>query len=304
MVTYDLVSKLHYYTLPMGILPLARQRQPFYGLSLETIAEFIKLTELYPEKVGRLTAAIREPVMTGKEYTVMEAHLDCEAVPINFLNWLIQQGFEPDHFHRFVPECYPDHFTFKVVLPDSMSAERARQLYALLRKLCNRTFAQLEHSSITGYIELEVWQSGWRQEFAYCEPSEMMITQLPYHIPKLQEMQPQDGGYKAADIHIKTPLVVRGSGFEKAESPVMDQLRTALRAIGFYEVVTEAGNKVYTAQFLHMREAHTIYHCLLKYCERFAGGITDITLEPCTGFWRSRSAGLPVPLPPLVVVRK
>ncbi len=297
MHIYDhLAHRLTSYTLPAGILPLARSRQPFDGICEPSIAELIALTNKHPGKVGRLAAAIREecllpnPPTSG---TVIEAHLDCTTLPVDFVNTIVALGFEPDHFVEFVPNCYPDHYTLKFVT----DAGHRSGIFRLVRKACEDLITVWKsYSEVRGYLELEIYPTSYRTTVDWWRPWKDGGV-LPFTAGTLRSVdEASDGEFKRADIHVKTPTPARGIPLEKTDGATMTLLRASLLNMGFYPVLTEAGHRVYTAQFLDRTEGRIVYDALAAHFTD-AGGIIDIIFEPCVFFWKSDPTA---PIPPVV----
>jgi hypothetical protein len=96
--------------------------------------------------------------------------------------------------------------------------------------------------------------------------------------------------HKVIDIHLKLPMAVRRREFPDAESDEMLELRAKILAMGLHELVTEAGNAIYTGQFLRSSEVKPLFKRLDEYAGRF-GGILEMCVEPCIFFWRKESVG-------------
>jgi hypothetical protein len=83
---------------------------------------------------------------------------------------------------------------------------------------------------------------------------------------------------KRADIHIKLS--------KNADSTEREQLIDRLAGIGFYRVVTWAGNEVCTGQFTSRRVAHSAFTALSQFFDR-CGGCSELTLELAPKLWRN-----------------
>lgn len=311
----DFIQKLRAYCLPEGVLPFAPHREPFHDLAAKAIMEVVVYAVAYPEKVGRLTNIIREILSItydpGSNPIVIEVHFDVEKVASTTVGGAIRCGFEPDGFAKFVPAHYEDHYTLKFVVRDR---ERFRPLRQFAEKAFDGLVKWLTTDPTTGYIEAEIWGGAGFERYAYHPVTGDALTEFPLadgafeqvQVPLTMDESERTGvaldAAKAADIHVKTPLAVLGR-YADAESPSMNALRKKLVDVGFYEVITEAGHKIYTAQFISMGDARQTFRVLDRYFER-AGGAISMTLEPCVGFWRKPvEAGRFVAVPPLVRLR-
>jgi hypothetical protein len=59
-----------------------------------------------------------------------------------------------------------------------------------------------------------------------------------------------------------------------------------LQRAGFYEIVSQAGNFIYSAHFISLDESNQTYWRLVEFAKSY-GGITGIAREICTGIWRT-----------------
>ena len=296
----EMAKAMEGYTLPEGVLPLARDRKPFEDLSTEAVAKLIRIVSGRAGKVGRLVDALRDEHPWLPEVpdsgTVIEAHLDCTKVPQDLQNTLVSLGFEPDHFVEFVPDIYPDHFTLKYVV-----MEGVRETFRDVKRATGEVIKLLEMRDVHGYIEVEVYNPHMKVVMPFEVPRS--YTPLPFRQGSLEEVPIPDSigseVFKRADIHVKTPTVIRAAGYEMADCDRMQRLRQELINVGFYPVLTEAGNRVLTAQFLKAADARLVYKQLRDHFLKH-GGIVDICLEPCVFFWRSHDGKRLASIPPVV----
>lgn len=299
-------------------LPLSRTERPFEFLSDALIGLSAHLLSEFPEKRGRLSEAISLasglPIVRPKAFTVLESHIDVNSVDDFTFEALIQLGFEPDDFFRLHPECYLRHFTlqFFVDRPNS------RRLAVLRDELKCRTSAALrllrERSNCYGYVETEVYISNaicsgragtvsehCLEAFASAfdrfrlERREISNSDLPDE-PRLPAET-----VKAADLHIK---------FKRPDSCTDLKSTKALGELladrGLYEIVSEAGNSIYTAQFLTASYAKRLFEDL-KLIVIASNAPVTVCWEPCIGFVRfgrqpaeGGATALP-PIPPVLV---
>src|SRR4051812_30075023 len=96
------VERLRVVRWPDEVLPLAADRIAFAGISNETLRSYCLFIDRYPEVVGRFVRLIREqagvPQTSTREFIVKEAHIDVSETSETLLQFVVAQGFEPDHF--------------------------------------------------------------------------------------------------------------------------------------------------------------------------------------------------------------
>jgi hypothetical protein len=299
-------------------LPLSRAELPFEFLSDECILTSASLLVDYPEKRGRLSEAISLasslPVLRPAVYTVLESHIDINTVDSSAIEALVRLGFEPDDFFRLHPECYLRHFTLQFFVDRPNSC----RLALLRREIEKRTAAALQflqtRSDLYGYVETEVYASS-----AVCASrvgtisshcSEAIAAVFDrFHLERreISNSEVARGNelpsetVKVADLHIK---------FRRSEKSLggisTDELGGVLASRGLYEIVSEAGNSIYTGQFLTASYAKRLFEALKLIVIAYDAPIT-VCWEPCIGFVRfgrqctsDSSLGLP-PVPPILL---
>jgi hypothetical protein len=309
----DASLDLNSHLLPPGVLPFA-PRRPFAPYSPAALAEAVQLTRQWPEKTGILSHVVRSrggaPMLPAPAMTaVIEAHFDAVAVPPELADRLLELGFEPDGFARFVPAHFATHHTLKFKIGRADTARRR-----VLRGEAERACAALIHdlatrwSDIEAYLELEIYTSASRRRWADGPIAPGWGKSLPFAPDALARIQPPGTVNEArrqglstelakrADIHLKVAHVI--------VPPERERLIEALEAIGFYRVLTWAGNDVCTAQFASGADARRCFESFAAFFDVF-GGCVELTMEPVARVWRSRSAdGVEVrlgALPPLVM---
>lgn len=292
-----------------GVLPFA-PRLPFAPFAVDALAAAAAITAAFPEKRGILSHVVRayggeggEPSPAG---VTIEAHFDATAIPAALGDRLLELGFEPDGFARFVPAHFADHFTLKFKVAGN-DVPRRRMLRAEVEASCASLIAEVERDwpDLEAYLELETYSEGSRRRW----PGEALgadwKTRLPLGPAVLKSVLPPCDAAEAertgqpltlakrADLHLK---VARAT----PEAP-REALIEALVATGFYRVLTWAGNDVLTAQFSRMSDARRCFAALADFGDR-AGGVAELTLEPVVRVWRSGGGGKRLgALPPLVL---
>lgn len=299
-------------------LPLSPVECPFEQLPDSAIVHTAKLLADFPEKRGRLSEAIAianarlliQPTM----YTVLESHIDVSSVNAETAVALIELGFEPDDFYRLHPACYLRHFTLKFLVSEPNAGRRA----VLRNELDNRTSTALRLLSgrpdSFGYIETEVYTDA-----AICAPRpgalslnflEAMRTAFSRVRLERREISNNDFSgqkvlptqtVKAADLHIKfrSPEI-------HTDSPHAKSLGALLVENGLYEIISEAGNSIYTAQFLAPQYAKGLFEDL-RLIVAASNAPVSVCWEPCVSFVRfgtrflaSGERTLP-PVPPILL---
>ena len=92
--------------------------------------------------------------------------------------------------------------------------------------------------------------------------------------------------HKLIDIHVKVPSEARGPKFAGADSCRMKRLRQLFVSAGFYEILSQAGNHIYTTQLLDARAGKQIFLKLRDWAN-VHGGIVGIKMESCNYFFRT-----------------
>jgi len=299
-------------------LPLCRTPFPFADVSDQEIHAVVGLGEEFPEKRGRLTDAIAAssgmPVRRPAPITILESHIDITEASRELRGELIGLGFEPDDFYRLHPACYLRHFTLQFFLPTASPRRRSE----LHRELVSRSRRALEvlksYPQFYGYMELEVYGSKSIHRAGPGQLRAETVEQIGHLLPqqrfRMREIanHPVEAGVnlpaatvKAADLHVKVHTHHAAShGSAAATAELMEILTTA----NFYEIVSEAGNSIFTAQFLEPQLAKLLYSRLHGVIAA-SGAPINICWEPCISFVRFGSvpderAPLP-PVPPVLV---
>ncbi|MEP7366852.1 MAG: hypothetical protein ABI972_26645 [Acidobacteriota bacterium] len=301
----DFVGRLRHYELPPALLPFARNRQPFADLNDAAIECALRNTVALDHKVGRLSDAIRiilglPSIVDSTTIATVEAHVDVTAAPLEIAHALVALGFEPDDFVKLEPECYKRHFTLKLHV-SSVDGPVLRRLISAVHRASGEAASILQKdATVDAFIEEEVYTPKYKRSYGPRPFDVAHEAQFPGNLRGFRvQLVPRSHGEsdalgmpltmrKAADIHVKL--------FGEA-APLARQLQEA----GFYEIVSEAGNRIYTGQYMTVREARRVYDTLDAFL-RNSGGATSLILEVCTAFWRRLSAdGVLAPVSPVLV---
>jgi hypothetical protein len=310
--TMNLGATLKSHKLTDGVLPFA-PRWPFADRSTASLSAAAILTARYPEKCGILSHLVRAyrgdetPTMTSG--IRIEAHFDATAIPAELADRLLELGFEPDGFARFVPAHFTDHYTLKFKIAAANSA-RARALRVDVEERFATLSAELaaRWSNVEAYVELEMYSEATRRRWLNSALRSDWISGLPYPAGALSSVVPPRDAEEARSLGIPTTLVKRADLHVKISKSMpaadRDTLIERLRAIGFYNVLTWAGNEVCTAQFAKGSDARRCFKAFNGYFTRH-GGCSELTMESVPSVWRSRHriAGTLrlATLPPLVL---
>lgn len=298
-----IASRLISERYPDEKFPLAHQREPFSGCYLQTIERTIVSAATFPEKHGALSSFIRAFLGLAEpqppEFYLVEAHLNTTALSTEAFNSLVCLGFEPDNFFKLQPECYSTNLTLAFIVE-----KQRRNQFNYLRGLVaakSESAAQLVQITpdLTGFFESEVYPSSWIRRFPFRAISSKDLEDFPfsassfrsYKIPrKASEVLPNGLGLdarKVADVHIKIPTEVREEQFPGAGSEGVRGLRDRMLEMGFYEIVSETGNAIYTGQFDNSKDAVRVFHKLTAFGDRHHCFL-DLVCEPCCAFWRKQ----------------
>jgi hypothetical protein len=268
-------------------------------LSARAIEAAIRLAHRFPEKRGLITDALGAPRKQAARYHVLESHIDAASVPAELADRLVSIGFEPDDFVQFLPARFSRHFTLKFVV-DKAEVSRRSRLRREIDRRTKRAIALISRwPGVEAYVEVETYSSQTQKRFTFAVPSASDLAAFPLPKNALRSRIATDDVHKEADIHIKTPLPERGAGYELANAPQMQALRERLLEAGFYEVITPAANKIYTAQFESRARALQIFETLVGYFAKSPGAV-EICFEPCVKMWRSQCGARLAEVPPLV----
>ena len=302
-------------------LPLCRTAFPFADLSDHEVQTAARLWEEFPEKRGRLTDAVLAssgfPVKRPLDVTVLESHIDINDASPQLRAELGELGFEPDDFHRLHPECYVRHFTLQFFVPTSNPRRRGELRQELVERSRRALEVLRKHPSFYGYMELEIYG---RQCIHKAQPGPLPTETVTQVIKVLSnhryvkweisnEWACSDGDLpfttiKAADLHLK--LRTHGPLDSTESDAATRQLVDVLLQAQFYEIVSEAGNSIFTAQFLKPSLAKALYAQLQAVIASTAAPV-GICWEPCIGFIRfglvpsGPDKGPLPPVPPVLV---
>jgi hypothetical protein len=203
------------------------------------------------------------------------------------------------------PPEYRYHYTLQYVIP--VPSGRLGLLQRQLTDAGTRAARLIEqHDHVTGYLELETYRSKYVSRLPFREfsaegagPAPVADDYQMRPVPTSRQEAAESGmsldARRAADIHVKVP----GDFHEYDGTPGSDRVRVAdenhsagrayvraaLIARGFYEIVSEGGNYLYSAHFADLGEANAAYWQLAAYA-RDLGGITGVVREACTSVWR------------------
>jgi hypothetical protein len=300
MDTQNILPALKEYILPSNEVPLSKSRQPFVGLTESTIESCITLATRFPEKIGRLTKSINKvlnkEVNFPKEYALKEIHIDLALVNNELYNHLTSLGFEPDNFVKLHPEEYNFCFTMEFCI-ELGATHRVKEIHDFMLQQYEKAAKAIQESQAYGYIEMESYSSKYVKEFDFKPLTENSLAYLPftdktfeiYFLPnnetEADKFKIELSTHKKADLHIKTPTSQKGQEYSLADSLEMQKFRDILQKCGFYEIISEGGNYIFTGQFLDGNEAKRLFADITLFAENY-GGITGLKYEICTAFWR------------------
>lgn len=298
-----LASELLVSRLSDSKLPLRTSRYPFEGCSRETVERIVVGALTFPEKEGDLSALALESLGLKREkpeeYFLVEAHFNITELDSDLFNKLVSLGFEPDNFFKLQPKCYKHNLT----LAFSVS-QKQRGRFDYLRGIVaarSQSAAELVQnaSGISGFFESEVYPSSWIKKYQFRPPADYLLAAFPFsagsfkvmNVPRRAEEVSAGGlqleSRKLADVHVKIPTEVRVEDYPEAAHRSVIRLRERLLEIGFYEIISESGNAIYTGQFIDSKEATEVFRSLDAYATS-CGGFLDLVCEPCTAFWRKQ----------------
>jgi hypothetical protein len=298
----DLLDRLARAVLPAHVVPLGLERQPFAALPRDAVAAVAARALLEPERKGRLTDAVRRAAgferRPPRDFVVVEAHIDATAVDAPLVSRLLALGFETDNFFRIQPPQYKHHFTSQLVL-DRARRQGSRRHREILRD-SDRASALLDaFDGGYGYVETEWYKGDTARGYDYRALSPEEAAAFPFDastfrsaaVPTTEDEARRAGvalGQKrAADIHVKVPGHLARPGYGDADAESARALQRCLLGCGFYEIISEGGNILYSAHFGSMREARWAFARLDGFARRH-GGIAGLYCEACTRLWRKR----------------
>lgn len=296
----ELVDRVSRSVLPPHVVPLGLERTPFLGLSRETVTKVAARALLEPERKGRLTDCVRRVIgferTLPEDFIVAEAHIDATAVDRPLVEELVGLGFETDNFFRIEPAQYKYHFTTQLVLhrPREQSNHRYREI---LRASKEASEILDEFDGGYAYVETEWYKSDTARNYEYRALAPGGLDEFPFdertfgrvEVPNTEDDARETGlelGQKrAADIHVKIPSYIGRSDYDATDADSAHALKSRLLRSGFYEIVSEGGNFLYSAHFANMRESRLAFAQLDEFARRH-GGITSLYCETCTRMWR------------------
>jgi hypothetical protein len=290
-------AELSRYHLPKNVLPLAPSRDIFSSVDEDVLQTAAELALQFPQKRGPLSHAARKlsgtdavPISFGQPSVTIEAHFDSVAIPTKIANALPIFGFEIDGFYKFNPSHYGDHYTLKFKVPYADQTTR-NHLLRFTKDSCRALIEYLqEHEpALECYLELETYSSSNRIHLNGCtyrrwleppiEPTTFRSVEVPTSDKEAAASKTDSAIVKRADIHAKLSPQISDEDRE--------HIVAMMHSVGFYDVVTWAGNTVCTGQFAEIAQAKKTFRRMVRFLKKF-GGVTEITLEPCPFFWRSQ----------------
>ena len=291
--------------IPEDWLPLKENRYLLRNFSLQATMTSVVDALVYQDKLGDVSKFIRQVAGIREtdpgDFILLETHLNVTAMPEDLRSQLLCLGFEPDNFHTLEPACYSHNFTLAFAPPKS-ARERFYYLQGLVAER-GRAVAQMVQGNpdVDGFFEAEAYPSHWIKKYEVfrvplaheidefpLKPGDLLAKQLPNTAREANEIQLDINTRKVADIHLKVPTEAKEDRYPGASSSGLLQMRNHLLQCGFYEIISESGNAIYTAQFLDSRLAVEIFQEIAEYAAR-VNCFLDIVCEPCTAFWRKRS---------------
>lgn len=316
-----LVEKVRHFQVRRSEYPYASSLLPYVEMDKETIEAAIDDVRQIPELRSRLARSVRQCMgWTEVEYVataVMEAHIDILEVPPALSSRLVSIGFHPDRFYKLYPEIYQDHYTLAFWVGDHRTA-RTRFLRQEFDRRVGLAIELVRESRIQAYIEAEYYTSKDVRRYLPFVPmpatafANFPLTGRQFDLRSVSDSDasreaswlPADSA-KAVDIHIKLPHRALLPAEQLTDGDKV--LRERLVDLGFYEIISERGNSIYTAQFLKGRTGRRVFRDLESFFSQHVG-ISALTLETCTLFWRQAigAAGALTysPVPPIFVDRK
>lgn len=300
----DLIREVQMFRLPDDKLPLSEERHPFEQLDSTTVERVAVLALAHPDKQGDLTAIVHG--LFGVErnrpenYTLLETHVNVTDLSTLELNVLVSLGFEPDNFYLLQPACYTHNFTL-AFSPTNDQRDRYVYLQGYVAAQAKSAAELIQDTEgLSGFYEAEVYPSTWVKKYKpYCalQPEGLLrfpfggesfeVVSVPCHATAVIHKDVNLETRKRADVHVKLPTLTRLRDYPEANSLDMILLREKLLEIGFYEIVSYAGNAIYTGQFLSGAVARAVFEDIDAWAQMY-GGIIDLVCEPCTAFWRKR----------------
>jgi hypothetical protein len=302
-----IAESLASYQLEPDMVPLSEQRLPFARLPVASRERITRRALDVQEARGRLTNAVRQaagyPLPPRTSHVTIESHIDLTSLDEQLENTLINLCFEPDNFAKMQPSQYRYHFTLEYACAED--GYRARRLNeSVLQAAAEAAGFIQRHGRVYGYVETEIYRSQYSFRQPYAEFDPRGLGRFPFdkdtfrHEPVPQtSAEVKVGGLtldsrRAADIHVKIPGLNPAGRHPTAGDSLRSigvaapELRDQLQRAGFYEIVSQAGNFIYSAHFISLDESNQSYWRLVEFARAY-GGITGIAREICTGIWRT-----------------
>lgn len=291
----ELAGSLQAYVLPDDIMPLA-PRKPFERFSISALQKASQLSLCYPEKRGTFSHTVRhicgvKGIAVPESTVTIEAHIDLVAIPDDLADKLLELGFEPDGFASFVPPHFREHFTLKYKV-DIRDIELRRKLLADGEERCRMLEDTLARDwpRVEAYVETEIYTDHNRRYWTHARMKPGWRESLPYREAAFKTAFPPTTLKEAASSGLPLDMVKRADIHAKMsrDNDTSDRksLIESLEAIGFYSLITWAGNDICTAQFVSTRDARAVFRAFCRYFDEY-GGCAEITLESVTSVWRS-----------------
>jgi hypothetical protein len=130
---------------------------------------------------------------------------------------------------------------------------------------------------LVSYV-LSAPEACWTDEFPF-DHATFKRSPIPLHA------DPADAK-RAADIHVKIPShLSRPEEYAAVGSAVTDSIKGRLLDCGFYEILSEAGNYMYSAHFSDHKESRLAFEQLDQFA-RASGVIVGVAWETCVRVWR------------------
>lgn len=291
--------------LPEDVLPLRTDRSLFSRFSFEAARSVVVDALVHPDKLGDLTKAVRTligvPAREDLDFTLIETHVNVTDTADDLFEAFLALGFEPDNFHTLQPKCYRENFTLAFAPPQA-SRNRFHFLRGLVAERSKSVANLIQASSETsGFFEAEVYPHSWIRKYAgFREPTLAELENFPLrgdsfvvvNIPNTEREAVEQGialsTRKLADVHVKIPTDARSREYPAATSTGVQTLRSLLLECGFYEIVSESGNAIYTGQFVDSQVAVGVFEQLDIFGKAHRCFL-DLVCEPCVAFWRKES---------------
>lgn len=287
---WEAVSSLKTRSVDESSLPFAKNRYPFQHLSDEIVFDCIRNTLCLDRKIGRMSDLIRNVLGinfikgSGVE-SFVESHIDLTSATIELESYLVRMGYEPDDFTELYPECYKKHFTLKASIDDGRG-KRFRELRKHVEIASNYAFKHIQSlPSVSGFVENEIYTKKYKKKYNHDMAVIYSKTDFPQILRSFEvqeipnKVSDQTGEIvtvyteKIADIHIKV-----GEGYPEFENDLV--------AAGFYSIKSEAGNTIYTGQYVSMSDAKKCFQELDDLFDKSSLAMSLI-LEICTSIRRT-----------------